>query len=55
MTELSALVLAHYHAWACSYSHRRWRAIGTTPDGRQIVTAATDSPEDALRALLEAA
>lgn len=55
MTDLTTAIRARFHAWTCSYTRHRWHAIGTTPDGRQIVTGATDSPEDALRALLEVA
>lgn len=55
MTPLSLLVRSLYRSWACSYQRPGWCAIGTTPDGRQVVTATVSSPEDALRALLDAA
>ena len=54
MTDLTTAIRTRFRAWSCSYARPGWRAIGTMPDGRQIVTGATDSPEDALRALLEA-
>jgi len=49
---LTTLVRARFRAWSCSYARPGWRAIGTTADGRHVVTDATDSPEAALLALL---
>lgn len=55
MLDLTTLIRTRYRAWVCSYARPGWRAIGTRPDGAHIVTRTVDSPEDALRALLEAA
>lgn len=55
MLDLTTLVRAHFRAWVCSHQSPGWRAIGTRPNGAQVITRTVDSPEDALRALLRAA
>lgn len=54
MPELTTKIRARFRAWACSYQRPGWLAIGTTPDGAQVITDTVDSPADALRALLGA-
>lgn len=54
MAELTTQIRARFCSWACSYQRPGWLAIGTRPDGAQVVTDTVDSPADALRALLDA-
>lgn len=55
MLDLTTLIRTRYRAWVCSHQRPGWRAIGTRPDGAHIITATAETPEEALRALLEAA
>lgn len=52
MSELTSRVRSLFVAWACSCVRPGWRAVGTTPDGRHLVTDTVESPEAALAALL---